>query len=98
MPDDVVIKVENLSKQYRIGAHEGYKTFRETLVDTVKVPFQRLSSLLSAPRSKLSSRDDTIWALKDVSFEVKQGEVVGIKEWRWEKYTIKDFIQDYRTD
>ena len=78
MPDDVVIKVENLSKQYRIGAHEGYKTFRETLVDTVKVPFQLLSSLLSAPRSKLSSRDDTIWALKDVSFEVKQGEVVGI--------------------
>ena len=78
MPDDVVIKVENLSKQYRIGAHEGYKTFRETLVDTVKVPFQRLSSLLSAPRSKLSSQDDTIWALKNVSFEVQQGEVIGI--------------------
>jgi lipopolysaccharide transport system ATP-binding protein len=75
---DVVIRVENLSKQYRIGAHEGYKTFRETLVDTVKVPFQRLSSLLSAPCSKLSSTNDTIWALKDVSFEVKQGEVVGI--------------------
>ena len=31
MSDDV-IKVENLSKQYRIGAREGYKTFRETLV------------------------------------------------------------------
>jgi len=36
---DTVIKVENLSKQYRIGAKEGYKTFRETLVDAAKAPF-----------------------------------------------------------
>jgi len=43
---DTVVKVENLSKQYRIGAHEGYKTFRETLVDAAKAPFQRLSSAL----------------------------------------------------
>ena len=86
MPDDVVIKVENLSKQYRIGVHEGYKTFRETLVDTVKVPFVRLRGAMSRVHgawskdtgSPLSSHDDTIWALKDVSFEVKQGEVVGI--------------------
>ena len=44
MSNDTVIKVENLSKQYRIGAKEGYKTFRETLLDAAKAPFLRLGS------------------------------------------------------
>ena len=45
---DTVIKVENLSKQYRIGAREaGYRTFRETLVDAAKAPFQRLGAAWS---------------------------------------------------
>jgi len=84
---ETVIKVENLSKQYRIGAHEGYKTFRETLVDTAKALFQRLSSAFGSVTnqtnktvsSNQTNKTNYIWALRDVSsFEVKQGEVVGI--------------------
>jgi lipopolysaccharide transport system ATP-binding protein len=77
MPD-TVIKVQNLSKQYRIGAREGYKTFRETLVDAAKAPVQQFKSLFTRDSSPASRRSETIWALKDVSFEVKQGEVLGI--------------------
>ena len=44
---DTVIKVENLGKRYRIGAKEGYKTFRETLVDAAKTPFLRVGGAMS---------------------------------------------------
>jgi lipopolysaccharide transport system ATP-binding protein len=81
-----IIKVENLSKQYRIGAKEGYKTFRDILLDSAKAPFllsrdiakKLIRPLPSAAKSKSKSEENTIWALKDVSFEVKQGEVLGI--------------------
>jgi lipopolysaccharide transport system ATP-binding protein len=77
---DIVIKVENLSKQYRIGAREaGYRTFREILVDSAKAPFQKIARLFNRQLSNvIRQSEETIWALRNVSFEVKRGEVVGI--------------------
>jgi lipopolysaccharide transport system ATP-binding protein len=75
---ETVIQVNNLSKQYRIGAREGYKTFRESLADAARAPFQGIAKVFYPQSATRNPQSNTIWALKDVSFEVKEGEVMGI--------------------
>ncbi len=65
---NVVIRTENLGKEYLIGgSKEPYTTLRDSVMAFVRSPFRR-----SRPSSQ------RIWALKNVSFEVKQGDAVGI--------------------
>lgn len=75
---DIAVHVENLSKEYHIGAHLRERNFREALVDAVKAPFRRAGKLLRGQATGAAELDETIWALNEVSFEIKSGEVVGI--------------------
>ena len=70
-----VIKVEGLGKLYQLGLKEAMRdSLREVIVDALKAPFRRLSSL----RGNGGNTHDYFWALKDVSLEVQEGEVLGI--------------------
>jgi len=68
------IRIDKLGKEYLLGARgPAYRTFREAIMGAIAAPLRRLRRLSGAP-----GQGETLWALKDVSFEVQPGEVVGI--------------------
>ena len=67
---EISIKVENISKMYNIGlAQQRHDTLRDQIVDLISAPFRR---------SGKDREEGIFWALRDVSFEVMRGEVLGI--------------------
>ncbi len=69
---EIAIRVEDLGKRYRIGGpKEAYGTLRDSLVSLAKVP------LRAVQRGRANGHRE-FWALRDVSFEVKRGEVLGV--------------------
>ena len=67
------IRAERLGKRYRIGERETYRALRDTLTTAITAPVRRLRS-----GGRTAARDNTIWALRDVSLEVAPGEVLGV--------------------
>ncbi len=75
----IAIKVQNISKKYKIGAAPGkfqYGMLRDQIVDVVQWPLRAARAVVR--REKRIENVNYIWALKDVSFDLEEGRVLGI--------------------
>jgi len=84
---DLAIRIEDLSKLYRLGAviggntpRQNYRTLSETVGTTIAAGLRRVTGRPAAEARKLAQRseDELIWARKDVSCSVHQGQVIGV--------------------
>ena len=82
---DLAVRAEKLSKRYWIGSGSvgafRYNALRDVLTEAMYAPVRWVRRMGEGRRGTgdtVSSRDGYIWALKDISFEVKEGEVLGI--------------------
>ncbi|HEV2489383.1 MAG TPA: ABC transporter ATP-binding protein [Candidatus Acidoferrales bacterium] len=64
--NDSVIRVEGIGKRYPVGGRERYVALRDVLANVVRL------------RGRKKQPKDFVWAVRDVSFKVKRGEVVGL--------------------
>jgi lipopolysaccharide transport system ATP-binding protein len=74
------VRVHALSKEYRLGSQSTdlHPTLRDAIVGAASMPLQVVRRLLGQQSEEVTQRPHYFWALKDVSFEVEPGEVVGI--------------------
>lgn len=75
---ETVIKVTDISKRYRLGVKEQADTFAEKVKETLLYPINNFKRIASLNKFKNGEDSSIFWALQQINFEVKKGEVLGI--------------------
>ncbi len=77
--NNIAIRVDHISKRYRIGTSKmRYVTLRDSLVNAATAPVRWAGRLTGRKQRREGDQLDHIWALRDISFEVCEGQVLGI--------------------
>jgi lipopolysaccharide transport system ATP-binding protein len=73
-----IIEVEALGKRYRIGKAVAYRTLRDSLASGIGAPMRLMRGALQHRNRQARANKPQMWALRDVSFTVQPGEVLGV--------------------
>jgi lipopolysaccharide transport system ATP-binding protein len=79
--NDISIRIKGVGKSYRIdqGTRPNYQTLRDQIVKTISSPMKRLKNSESSSKwQNPKDPENRVWALKDISFDIHQGELVGL--------------------
>src|SRR6476659_6410908 len=76
----IAVQAEGLGKRYHIGRLQkgGHRTLRDTVVEMCTAPLRRVKRMVGGEAASASDSDEIFWALHDATFDIKQGEVVGL--------------------
>lgn len=76
---EIAIRIEDLSKKYLIGgSRKQFARLGDQVVEAVVSPFRRVRNLLSGRSGSAADMEKEFWALRDINFEIKQGEIIGV--------------------